>query len=168
MEFYDSADWPVIPHGTAAALYVDGEFRAPPTAPAQLQLTAARWITVAGDYRQASILDWEPGNPCYSPAGLRRHVRGRRALDMEAWVYCDRADAAEALAALVDWGTGDLAAYDGLFWWISTLDGENWTADTLAADLASRFHAPIHPDRIAANQYANLGNTDISRTFLTF
>lgn len=164
MKFYDAAHWAGIPPESYAALYRDGEYAAPLTAPAQLRLTGHRWITVTGDYRNSGIIDWEPGNPCYTPSALRAFVRGRRRMGARARVYCDRADAAEALDAVMAWLGGDLGIYPGLSWWIATLDNQNWTAETLSDELAARWDAPIPAGRLWANQ--NVRGTDYDTSTL--
>src|SRR5215469_5102749 len=116
MQIYDSARWPLIPKGTRAALGHDGEYAAPADAPHKLQLIEHRWITVFADYRNCSIQDvleqqW------VTPGMVRGFVRGRRGLGMDAIEYVDRAQAAEAVAMLRDWGDGHLLAYPGLKWW---------------------------------------------------
>ena len=149
-QFYDAATWQNIPHGTSACLYGDGRYAAPADAPKILGLTQYRIITVTGDYRIAGAIDFEPGNPCYDPRTLRRYVRGRRNSGHRARVYCDRADASEAWHGLTE-GT-DTNLRDYAEWWISTLDGTDWTPDELAADLASRWGAPIPAGKLWGNQ----------------
>lgn len=170
VEFADSARWEAIPPGSWAALYADGEFAAPQSA--QRLFRGVRHYTVWGNWRIAKIIDWEPGNPCFTPAALRRFVRGRRALGEDAVVYCDRADAAEALAALHDFGHGELANYSGLMFDIATLDGADWSAIELADDLARNWDAPIPAAAIWANQYVTRagpdGPYDVSRLFGRF
>lgn len=164
--FKDSSDWRNIPHGSDAALYKDGAFEAPPDAPERLELHRVRWITVIGDYRRAGIVDWEPGNEVFTPPGLRGYVRGRRGMNTRARIYTDRADAAEAVAALRDFGHGELLQYGGLMWWIATLDDLFETAEEIAADLAANWGAPeITADKIWADQFTDTGAVDISRLY---
>jgi hypothetical protein len=151
MEFYDAATWQNIPHGAAACLAVDGIYAAPASAPADLGLTDHRWITVDGDYRNASIIDWEKGDPAFSDRKLRRFVRGRRAAGQRAIVYCDRADAREAWQALTE--GDDVRLRDYAEWWISTLDGVKRTAEQLAAELRDAWGAPIPASQIWACQH---------------
>lgn len=153
-EFGDSADWRNIPEGWRAILPVDGEFAAPRTA--VTRFSHVRWYTVTGDYRHAGAVDWEPGNPCYTPGGLRRYIRGRRSMNARARVYLDRADASEAIAALRDYGHGELLSYPGLLWWIATLDGKRHTPAGLAAELAAGWDAPIPEAQIWADQYVTM------------
>lgn len=166
--FYDSARWALIPPGSVAALGRDGEWAAPLDAPGKLQLVDHRWITVKADYRNCSIQDVLE-QPWFTPGMARGFVRGRRAREMDAIEYVDRAQAAEAVAALRDFGHGDLLAYGRLFWWIATLDDQDWTAEDLARDLADNWGAPeITADRIWANQHTDAGKYDISRSYLAF
>jgi hypothetical protein len=151
MEFYDAATWQNIPHGSAACLAVDGIYAAPASAPGDLGLTDVRRITVLGDYRNASIVDWEAGDPAFSAVALRKFVRGRRAVGQRAIVYCDRAVAREAWQDLTE-GT-DARLRDYAEWWISTLDGIKRTADQLAAELAGTWGAPIPAAKIWADQH---------------
>jgi len=113
-EFYDSADWRKIPRGhTAAALYYDGDFRAP--AAAQDEFATTRWITVLGDWRNCGIADFEQGNEVYSrPGALRAYVVGRKSLGLRARVYCDRANLPKVRQLLVD---------ETYLVWVATLDG---------------------------------------------
>src|SRR5215467_12207016 len=97
MEFYDSARWLSIPHGVRAALGRDGEWAASLDAPAKLELVDHRWITVFSDYRNCSIQDLLE-QPWATGPMVRKFVRGRRARGMDAIVYVDRAQAAEAVA----------------------------------------------------------------------
>lgn len=158
IQFYDSALWPSAPPSTQYGLkYIDGEF-----APDQrIRFEHTRFITVHGHYRDAGIIDFEPENPAFNPWTLRRFVRGRKALNLRARVYCDRVDATEALRYL---------AVDGLDnypeWWIATLDGKQWTAAELAADLESHFDAPIPADRIWANQWTQVNDGEIDQSSL--
>ena len=74
-------------------------------------------------------------------------------MNVRARTYCDRANAADAVRALFDDGHGKLLGYPGLYWWISTLDGVEWTAQNLAEDLAKNWDAlEITADRIWACQ----------------
>lgn len=167
--FYDSAQWSLIQSRTDAALYNDGQFRAPVDAPNRLGLKDWRWITVTGDWRKASIVDYEKFNPVYNPAGLRGFVRGRRSLQMDAIVYCNESTAAEAIAALRDFGHGSLLEYDKLFWWIATLDEIQRTPEELCQQLAADWDAPeITIRRLWGNQWGQVegGQVDISNRFL--
>lgn len=164
--FYDSATWENLPRNTWLALYRDGIFATPGHAISVLHPVKVRWYTVEGDYRTAGILDWEKGNPCYTAGGLRRFVAGRRGLGFTARVYLDRADAEQAVFYLRDYGHGSLLDYPGLFWDVSTLDGHQWTAEDLAADLAANWGAPeITAARLWANQWLDDGAKDTSTLF---
>lgn len=156
MEFYDAANWQNIPRGGAAMLYLDGDFAAPVDAPRDLALARWRWITVTGQYGSAGAIDWEPGNPCYTPLGLASYVAGRKGIDRRARVYCQRSLLSAALDALADSPTGNLATYPGLLWWIPTLDGKRWTQDELAADLAANWDAALPPETLWAAQWDQL------------
>lgn len=164
-EFYDSARWPLIPEGSTAALGRDGEWAAPLDAPAKLRLVDHRWITVFADYRNCSIQDileqrW------VTPGMVRGFVRGRKAMDMEAIEYVDRAQAAEAVAMLRDFGNGELLAYPRLKWWIATFPDVYTSAEELAAELAAKWGAPeITADRIWADQHTDHGTYDQSTLF---
>lgn len=166
--FFDNVLWHNIQPGSLAALYADGRYTAPAIAESALGLTGARRITVLGNYQIASIIDFEPGNAAYDPKTLRRFTRGRRNLGADSITYCDRADAAETWHALTE-GT-DTNLRDYTLWWISTLDGVPWTAEELAADLATNWGAPIPASRIWANQnIRGIGGTsDRSNLFLPF
>lgn len=164
--FYDAAKWAMIPRQVDALLYVDGEFAAPSDAPRILQLQRVRWITVKADYRRAGAIDLLE-QPWYTPGMLRAYVRGRRSMGKLARVYVDEAQAAEAVAALRDWGNGELLDYAGLYWWISTLDGRVLSPAELAAELAARWEAPeIEADHIWAHQRLDLGDYDESDLYL--
>jgi hypothetical protein len=165
--FFDNAQWHNIPQGSLAALYCDGRFAAPSNAATVLHLPGARRITVLGDYRNASILDWEPGD-VQTPATLRGFVRGRKAVSQMAIVYCDRAQAAETWNALTEGSDTNLRDY--ALWWISTLDEVTWPVAALAQNLASVWGAPIPESQLWANQ--NMpgvnGTSDRSNLFLPF
>jgi hypothetical protein len=166
MEFYDSARWPLIPEGVTAALGHDGEFAAPADAPAKLHLKDHRWITVRADYRNCSIQDVME-QPWVTPAMVRGFVRGRKGLGMDAIMYVDRAQAAEAVAYLWDFGNGELLAYPRLYWWVATFPERFDTPEALAAELAGQWEAPeITADRIWANQHTDAGSYDVSTLYL--
>src|SRR6516164_7208585 len=99
---YDAAIWQNLPHQSLVMLYKDGNYAVPPSAPVTLQASGVRYITVTGDYRGCGAIDWEPGNPCFTPAGLRGYVRGRRGINAVARAYCNRANASEAISYLED------------------------------------------------------------------
>lgn len=168
-EFYDGAEWRNIPHGSAAALYGDGDFEVPADAPQQLALKRHRYITVTGNGSTCSIIDGRPDNNL-SPATVRGFVRERRGNGWDAIIYTPRSWAAEYLSILRDFGHGTLGQYGKLLWWISTLDGKPWTAAGLAAELKDNWDADIPADRIWACQ--NVGGVtakvDASRLFGTF
>jgi hypothetical protein len=164
---FDAATWENLPLRSQLMLYGDGDYAAPPTAAKQLDAIAVRYITVTGDYRGCGAIDWEPNNPCFTPGTLRSYVRGRRALNVMARVYCDRANAAEAIAALRDFGNGSLLSYNKLFWWISTLDNHEWSAVELAAELTHNWDAPILPQALWGNQFAT-GSYDTSTVYGRF
>lgn len=151
---FDAATWENLPHQSQVMLYKDGRYAVPANAPQVLEASAVRYITITGDYRGCGAIDWEPGNPCFTAQGIRSYVRGRRALNVDARVYCDRADAAEAIAALWDFGHGELLSYPKLMWWISTLDNIQWPQDALAQELANHWGAPIPAGQIWGNQFA--------------
>lgn len=156
-QFFDAEDWRNIPPGSDALLYLDGDFAAPADALVQLRLRRHRWLTVEGDYRRAGAIDWEPGNPCFTPAGLRDYVAGRRSISCRARVYVQRSLVSQALAALDDpEGPGDLATWPGLLWWIPTLDGIERTAAQIVADLAAHFDAVLPVSSIWGQQWTQI------------
>ncbi len=147
-QFFDAANWQNIPRDSWAMLYRDGQYSVPPNAASILGLARVRYITVTGWWQACGAIDWEPGNPCFNPAALRAFVRGRRSRNWPARVYVEREYAAEAWNALSGY-----TSWPGLFWWIPTLDGHEWTAQELADDLRQNWDAPIPVDRIWANQW---------------
>lgn len=167
--FYDAATWSDLPHDADLALYCDGLFKAARNAAVILRAREVRQITVTGDYRAASIVDYERLNPVYFPAGLRGFVRGRRTRDQDAIVYCNEVTAAEAISALRDFGQGELLAYPKLYWWIATLDNVQFSAAELVALLAGKYQAPeITEANLWANQWGQGPGQqyDISNRFL--
>lgn len=156
-QFYDAAGWQHIPHGADALLYYDGNYKAPADAPAVLGLRQHRWITVLGDYHHAGAVDWEPGNPCFTPAGLRAYVAGRKSIGARARVYVQRSLVSAALAALDSpEAPGDLPTWPGLLWWIPTLDGHQLTATQLQADLATHWGAVLPIQSLWAQQWTQI------------
>jgi len=114
MDFYDSTQPNLIPAGSHACLYYDGDYAANPAE--AKRFAAVRWITVLGDYRNCGIADYEQGNAVYSePGALRAYVEGRKNMGTRARVYCDRANLPKVRSAL-----------EGLNYlvWIGTLDGD--------------------------------------------
>ncbi len=119
MDFYDSTQPDLIPAGTHACLYYDGEFAAPPEQ--ARRFAAVRWITVLGNYADCGIADFEAGNAVFSePGALRSFVEGRHKMGVRARVYCDRANLPTVRSEL-----------DGLTYlvWIGTLDGDKLSAN---------------------------------------
>lgn len=174
MDFYDAARWPSIPHGSAAMLYLDRGYAAPADAPQQLGLAAWRWITVTGNAKGAGAIDWEEGNPCFTPWHLASYVAGRKAMGCRARVYCQRSLLSAALDALAGALGGSLATYPGLLWWIPTLDGRRWTAAELAADCAANWNAALPIDTLWACQFDQIpalgpaAVADVSQLFGTW
>jgi hypothetical protein len=148
MEFYDAATWQNMPADSHAMLYADGLFRAPPSA--MKRFAATRWITVLGGESAglyAGAADYELGNPVYgNPGALREWAAKRHAMNCRARAYFNRSDAAKAWDQLHD--------LPNVFAWVATLDDREWTADGLAANLASEWGAPIPAERLWANQFA--------------
>ena len=171
IEFYDSAVLGDIPKdATYLAAYHDGVYA---VTSGQIARTLplvhhVRWITIENDFH-SGIADFEPRNPVYDNVGtLRRWALGRHSLQMSTpIVYCDRADASKAVAQL-----------DGLkaYYWIATLDGRDWTADELSANMAAGDPGPdgeptitpvtIAPSRIWANQNINSNDPVYDRSNL--
>jgi hypothetical protein len=119
MDFYDSTQPDLIPAGTHACLYYDGEFAATPEQ--AKRFAAVRWITVLGNYADCGIADFEAGNAVFSePGALRSFVEGRHKMGVRARVYCDRANLPTVRSEL-----------DGLTYlvWIGTLDGDKLSAN---------------------------------------
>lgn len=119
MDFYDSTQPALIPQGSHACLYYDGDYAA--TAAQAKRFAATRWITVLGDYAHCGIADFEAGNAVFSqPGALRAFVAGRRKMNVRARVYCDRANLPTVRSEL-----------EGLEYlvWISTLDGDKLSAN---------------------------------------
>ena len=119
MDFYDSTQPELIPAGTHACLYYDGEFAATPEQ--AKRFAAVRWITVLGNYADCGIADFEAGNAVFSePGALRSFVEGRHKMGVRARVYCDRANLPTVRSEL-----------DGLTYlvWIGTLDGDKLSAN---------------------------------------
>lgn len=158
----DSTDPWLIPGrfrtmNNGVAAYHDGPYKWPQ----HVLATFPRcWrITVEGDpavAREARVLDVEtldvppPAVPAYQDA--------RQQLGESTTVYCNRSTAASVIADTPEWRD--------LYWWIATLDGQPWTAAELAADLASRWGAPIAVDRLAACQNMPLGSYDQSVVYI--
>jgi len=113
MDFYDSTQPDLIPEGTYACLYYDGDYAA--TAEQAKRFAAVRWITILGDYANCGIADFEQGNPVFSqPGALRAFVQGRMNMGKRARVYSDLSNLPAVRSEL-----------DGLDYlvWLATLDG---------------------------------------------
>jgi hypothetical protein len=138
MEIYDSTRPALIPAGSHACLYWDGDYRA---TPAQAKRFAAvRWITVLGGKAAAAhtgCIDFEKGNEAYDPARLRAWAEERKEMGCRARVYCDRADHAAAQKAV--------AGLANVCWWIATLDEDKlhatWTKNLWAVQYAGGVKA---------------------------
>ena len=157
-KFYDSSDVSHFPPGvTHAAFYRDGRFAVPA---GTLPGVERRWITVLGGAdaaRTTGICDFERGNAAYIGTNLRDWAAERHAMGKRARVYCNRADAARALAEV-----RGLPA----IWWIATLDGREWTAAELVADLRANWHADIALGDMWGNQFTDRQNLyDVSNLF---
>jgi hypothetical protein len=113
MDFYDSTQPELMPAGSHACLYYDGDYAAT-TAQAK-RFAAARWITVIGDYRNCGIADFEAGNEVFSKSGaLRSFVQGRINMGTRARVYTDLSNLPKVRSEC-----------EGLNYlvWLATLDG---------------------------------------------
>jgi hypothetical protein len=156
--FFDSTNPEMIPASARyAALYFDGRYGATGRQNAW-RFAHRRWITDHNDYIHCGIVDFEPGNPSYGDVtALSIFTGGRAKMGKEHRVYCDRADAKLAIERL-----------DGreTLWWIATLDGKQWTAEELAADLKDNWGADIPADHIWGNQNRGDGVYDSSSLFL--
>lgn len=154
--FYDAANPSMIPQGaTHAALYYDGIYGAAGKG-AAWRFAHRRWITDNWDYVHCGIVDYEPGNPSFSnPHALPVFVDGRNSMKKPHRVYCDRANAASALKQLNDRET---------LWWIATLDGLDWTPETLSENLRAHWNADIPADHIWGIQ--NMGDGTYDRSNL--
>lgn len=127
--FYDAIKYWLIPDAASAALYHDGIYACPKGEASRLG--PVRWITIAADYHNCGIADFEPGNPVFDVSGmLREFVAGRLGMRKRARVYCDRNNMAAAAAEL-----------DGLpfEWWIATLDGDKLTPGFVAGLWAVQY-----------------------------
>jgi hypothetical protein len=158
-KFYDAIDVRHYPHGQPAAFYGDGRFAATGSDIASVGAPEYRLITVTGNGRLCSIIDGRPDNNINDTA-VRGFVRERRAMHAAAIIYTPRSFVVEYQRALFDLGRGDLDSYGGLFWWIATLDGHDWTAQELAQDISDHWDAMVPADRIWAvqnNQLPEIG-----------
>jgi hypothetical protein len=118
MDFYDSTQPELIPEGSHACLYFDGDFAAAEEQAKRFE--AVRWITVLGDFAHCGIADFEAGNQVFSqPGALRAYVQGRKNMGVRARVYCDRENLPTVRSEL-----------EGLEYlvWLSTLDGDKLSA----------------------------------------
>lgn len=163
VQFYDSVKPWLIPSADAAALYYDGLYGTAGRGAAHL-FRLVRWITVTGDALHCGIADYEVGNPVFSEAGiLRGWAEYRISHNRRARVYVQRSLAARALAEL-----GQAARDPRCQFWIPTGDNRTWTAEQLAADLATNWAAPIPASQIWANQNVPGGTWDRSDLFGTW
>jgi hypothetical protein len=144
--FYDSARWGLIPEGADAALYWDGRY-APP-ASALSRFGSVRRITVIGGAAAAAhagIADWEPGNAVFEGDALRQWALARKVMNCRARTYTDRANLQDALNLV-----GDLP---NVVFWVSTLDGKQWSVPDLLADIDAIDHVVLPVDRLWAIQW---------------
>lgn len=153
--FYDAAEWADLPHHQSVCLYRDGRYAVTQNDVLRIQPARVRWITITGNGRAASILDGQPDNPL-RPAQVRGFVRERKAGEKEAIIYTPRAWVAEYQAILNDFGHGELGAYEGLLWWIATLDGIQRTPEEISADLEENYHTTLPAEDIWGNQWTQL------------
>jgi hypothetical protein len=157
IDFYDSAAGEFPDGAQYVALYVDGDYRYK----GGRDFEQEHWITVLGDPK-VLIADYEPGNLIYSTPGWLRIWADRRiAMHRRAVIYSDRADLHQAHHELGP----VLSTHPGLLWWIPTLDGGDWTAQSLANDIAANWGVWIPPSRIWANQRLDTGVWDESELF---
>jgi hypothetical protein len=147
-QFFDSARWGLIPAGADAALYADGRYSLTQQQADAHPFGAVRWITVLGGASAAAhagIADWESGNAVFTGDALRQWALARKAMDCRARVYCDRANLQDALNLV-----GDLP---NVIFWLSTLDGKQWTAADLLADIDAVEHVVLPAERLWAIQW---------------
>jgi|SRR5580658_1722547 hypothetical protein len=156
--FYDSAIPADIPSRDYAALYRDGDYGAAGQAAAHL-FAHVRWITVADNYQQCSIIDYEAGNPSFDPGVLQSYLAGRAKRKRIARVYCNLNDIASALSEI-----GDLPNT----WWLAAWSGPEgqpgyrWAAPELAAFIAANYGVSIPVDRLWGCQYLPSQDYDTS------
>lgn len=164
--FFDSINPSEIVENARACLYFDGE-PGKATADDAKRFSRVRWITRTGDYRNCGILDFEPGCPItFQIPVLQRYVLGRKGMKVRARIYTDRADAHLAWNGLRQAG---LHTYPGLLWWVATLDGsQGRTPESLAAELADVWNAPIPAASLWGHQWFGGVTVDESDLFLDF
>lgn len=173
MKCYDSSNPVHYPHGQNALFYGDGRFAVTASDVIAIAPPERRFITVTGNGATCSVLDGRPDNPLSAPQ-VRAFVRDRRGAKEDAIIYCPRSWVAEYQRILADSGHGDLGAYGGLYWLISTLDGIDWTPESLAADIAANWDAELDPGRIWGNQNDQLpaigagALVDVTQVFLAW
>jgi hypothetical protein len=116
--FYDTvADkLHTIPSDRHVCTYGDGKFKASVDQTRRF-FQPVRWITIAANYENCGIIDFERGNPCYAdPSLLLDFVNGRIRMRKRARVYHDRADTGLVQHIL----TSMRGKYLN---WVATLDG---------------------------------------------
>jgi hypothetical protein len=144
--FYDSARWGLIPAGSGAALYWDGRY-APP-ASALSRFGKVRRITVLGGASAAAhagCADYELGNAIFGGDALREWALARKAMNCKARVYSSRADLQRVINLV-----GDLP---NVVHWVATLDGREWSAPDLLADIDEVNHVALPAGRLWAIQW---------------
>jgi hypothetical protein len=114
---YDSVDVSKLPaDATAYAAYVNGDYANHSEVKARFPKARVFGIDVLGtDWQDASILDYEPGNPCYTTDRLIEFACGRE--DFRPYttcIYCNRADLPTVEDTLTEtWHVIFLATLDG-------------------------------------------------------
>ncbi len=142
---YDAVNPANLPAGDVYAGYVNGAYPCHGEVVAGFPHARVFGIDVIGDaWEQASILDYEEGNACFTPAVLKAWVEQRESFRPHTSViYTDRANLPAVEAAL------------GGLWhvlWVSTLDGTILTGQRSAGG-----------NLIVATQYETTGLYDVSR-----
>jgi hypothetical protein len=114
--FYDSTQPNLIPAGSHACLYYDGDYKA--DIAAAKRFAAVRWITVLGGAAAAAhtgVIDFEAGNAAFKGNALQEWAKARQAMGCRARVYTDLANLPAARK--------QVAGLPNVVFWLATLDG---------------------------------------------
>ena len=113
---YDSVDAGKLPDGEAYAAYVNGDYANYSQVRARFPKARVFGIDVIGTgWQNASILDYEPGNPCYTTDRLIEFAVGREDFRPHTTcIYCNRDDLPKVEDTLTEtWHVIFLATLDG-------------------------------------------------------
>jgi hypothetical protein len=167
IKFYDSASYEFPPGAQYVTTYADGTYQGPPDI--YQRYPHVHSITSEGRSWKPQLGDYEPTLELFDvPGRCKQWVERRVVRRLRVIPYSDR-DNLQALHAELG---PYLFTHPLVHFWITTLDGQQWTAQELSNNIQGGWGIWIPPSRLWANQFADAaqsgGNWDTSNLFGTW